>query len=116
MTTTAVPPDTASDDLLVAEVRRFVEREVMPVASELEHRDEYPFAIVEQMKALGLFGATIGARYGGLGLSVWTYARIVEEVCRGWMSLSGILNSHLLTAFIVERFGNAEQRERLLPP
>ena len=115
--TTALPqPETASDDLLVAEIRRWVEREVVPVASELEHRDEYPFRLVEQMRELGLFGATISPEYGGLGLSVTTYARIVEELCRGWMSLSGIVNSHFLAAYIIERYGSEEQRRRLLPP
>jgi alkylation response protein AidB-like acyl-CoA dehydrogenase len=108
--------DLRTQDRVVAEVRRFVEAEVMPVADRLEHADEYPFALVEQMKALGLFGATVDERYGGLGLPVSTYARIIEEICRGWMSLSGIINSHLLAAYIVERYGDEEQKRRLLPP
>lgn len=100
---------------IVSTVRRFVEREVMPVASELEHRDEYPFALVERMKELGLFGAIIPAEYSGLGLSFTTYAFVIEEICRGWMSLSGILNSHLLLAYILATNGTEEQKRRLLP-
>lgn len=100
---------------IVGTIRRFVEREVMPVASELEHRDEYPFALVERMKELGLFGAIIPTEYGGLGLPFTTYAFIIEEICRGWMSLSGILNSHLLFAYILATHGTEEQKRRLLP-
>ncbi|MEW6296780.1 MAG: acyl-CoA dehydrogenase family protein [Thermodesulfobacteriota bacterium] len=100
---------------IVATVRRFVEREVKPVASELEHRDEYPHALVGRMKELGLFGAIIPAEYGGMGVSFTTYAMIIEEICRGWMSLSGIINSHLLFAHIVAQHGTEEQKRRLLP-
>ncbi|GIW45751.1 MAG: isovaleryl-CoA dehydrogenase [Candidatus Binatia bacterium] len=100
---------------IVAAVRRFVEREVMPVASELEHRNEYPHALVAQMKQLGLFGATIPAEFGGLGLDVLTYARIVEELSRGWMSLSGVLNTHLMVAYLLREHGTPDQKERYLP-
>ncbi len=100
---------------IVAVVRRFVEREVMPVASELEHRNEYPHALVARMKELGLFGATIPSEFGGLGLDVATYARIVEELSRGWMSLSGVLNTHLMVAYLLREHGTPEQRERYLP-
>ena len=105
----------SADTDLIAAVRSFVEKEVKPVANELEHRNEYPQALVEQMKALGLFGATIPEAFGGLGLSVTTYARIVEELCRGWMTLSGILNTHLMVAYVIRVFGNDEQRQRFLP-
>jgi alkylation response protein AidB-like acyl-CoA dehydrogenase len=108
--------DLQTQDQIVAEVRRFVEAEVLPVADRLEHADEYPFALVDQMKALGLFGATIGQTYGGLGLPYVTYARLVEELSRGWMSLAGIVNTNALTAYIVEQFGSEDQRQRLLPP
>src|SRR2546425_10512012 len=74
-------------------VRRFVEREVMPVASKYEHADEYPQPLVDRMRELGLFGATIPGEYGGLGLDYATYAMIVEEQCRGWLSLSGGVNT-----------------------
>ncbi len=100
---------------MIGTIHRFVEREVMPVASELEHRDEYPFALVERMKELGLFGAIIPQEYGGLGLSFTTYACIIEEICRGWMSLTGVLNSHLIYAYILALHGTEEQKQRLLP-
>lgn len=100
---------------IVAAVRRFVEREVMPVASELEHRNEYPHGLVEAMRNLGLFGATIPVEYGGLGLDVTTYARIVEELARGWMSLSGVLNTHLMVAYLIRVHGTEEQRQHYLP-
>ena len=101
---------------VVSTVRRFVEREVLPVASELEHRDEYPHALVDRMKELGLFGATIPQEYGGLGLDVTTYAMVVEELCRGWMSLSGVLNTHLLLAYMLRMHGTEDQKQRYLPP
>lgn len=100
---------------MIATVRRFVEREVMPVASQLEHRNEYPHALVERMRELGLFGATIPVEYGGLGLGVTTYARIVEELARGWMSLSGVLNTHLMVAYLLRAHGTEEQRQHYLP-
>lgn len=96
-------------------VRRFVDREVAPVASDLDHRDEYPTAIVERMKELGLFGVTIPAEYGGLGLDYTTYALIVEELARGWASVPGLINSHLMMAFIVRMFGTEAQKRRWLP-
>ena len=100
---------------IMSTINRFVEREVKPVASEMEHRDEYPHALVERMKELGLFGAIIPTEYGGLGLSFTTYAMIIEEICRGWMSLTGILNSHLLFAHILVLFGTEDQKQQLLP-
>ena len=100
---------------IMSTINRFVEREVKPVASEMEHRDEYPHALVKRMKELGLFGAIIPTEYGGLGLSFTTYAMIIEEICRGWMSLTGILNSHLLFAHILVLFGTEEQKQQLLP-
>ncbi|MFQ5893582.1 MAG: acyl-CoA dehydrogenase family protein, partial [Nitrospinota bacterium] len=96
-------------------VRTFVEKDVIPVAAQHELPDEYPFEIVEKLKELGLFGATIPQEYGGLGLDHTTYAMIVEEICRGWMSVSGILNTHLIMAYIVIRFGTEAQRQRFLP-
>jgi alkylation response protein AidB-like acyl-CoA dehydrogenase len=100
---------------IVSMIRQFVEKEIIPAAGEMEHRDEYPFAIVEQMKELGLFGVTIPEKYGGLGLDYTTYAMIVEEICKGWMSISGIINTHLIMAYIVYSYGTEEQKERLLP-
>ncbi len=100
---------------ILATIRQFVQREVMPVASRMEHDDEYPHALVEQMKELGLFGAIIPRQYGGLGLDYATYALIIEEMCRGWMSLTGILNSHLIMANMVAENGTEEQKQRWLP-
>ncbi len=99
---------------VVDTIRRFVEREVVPVASTLEHRNEYPHQLVERMKELGLFGATIPAEFGGLGLDFTTYSMIIEELCVGWMSLSGILNTHLLLAYMIRTHGSEAQKQRYL--
>src|SRR2546426_9795592 len=101
---------------LVAAVREFVEREVRPSAAALEHADRYPEALVARMRDLGLFGALVPAAYGGLGLDVTTYARAIEELSRGWMSLAGVLNSHTMAALIILHHGTEEQRLRFLPP
>jgi alkylation response protein AidB-like acyl-CoA dehydrogenase len=100
---------------LVAAVREFVAREVRPTAPALEHADRYPHGLVARMRDLGLFGALVPAAYGGLGLDVTTYARVVEELCRGFMSLAGVLNSHTMAALIVLHHGTEEQRLRFLP-
>ena len=100
---------------IVQAVREWVEREVYPVASDYEHADESPEPLVEQMKELGLFGVTIPAEYGGLGLDLTTYALIQVELSRGWMSLSGVLNTHFISAWMIKAFGTDEQRERYLP-
>jgi len=114
-----LPPVNRTDpeiaDEIVATVRRFVERDVLPVANELEHADEHPDALVDRMKELGLFGATIPEEHGGLGLDVITYARIVEELSAGWMSLSGVVNTHLIAAGLISRHGTDDQKARLLP-
>jgi len=100
---------------IVNTIREFVRREVNPVAMQMEHDDEYPFELVERMKELGLFGAIIPEEYGGLALDVSTYALTIEEICRGWMSLSGILNSHLIMAYLVTTHGTQAQKEHFLP-
>src|SRR6202049_2971415 len=100
---------------IVAAVRRFVERDVIPNASALEHRDEYPHAMVATMRELGLFGATIPTDFGGLGLSFLTYARVMEELSRGWMSLAGVINSHLIMAFVIANHGTDAQKKYFLP-
>ena len=102
------------DDILDA-VERWVEKEIRPVARKFDHADEYPSDLVEQMKELGLFGATIGAEYGGLGLNASTYARVVSAIASVWMAPTGIFNSHLIMAACVERFGTAEQKRLFLP-
>jgi alkylation response protein AidB-like acyl-CoA dehydrogenase len=100
---------------IVARVREFVESEVRPVAAALERADRYPHALVARMRELGLFGALVPTAYGGLGLDVTTYARIIEELCRGWMSLAGVINSHTMAALIVLDHGTDAQRARFLP-
>ncbi len=108
--------EAAGDEALILDsVERFLERDVKPYAHDLEAGDTYPDAIVEKMKALGLFGATIAPEYGGLGLTAVTYARIVERVSAVWMSVSGIFNSHLIMAAAVQRFGTEKQKETFLP-
>jgi alkylation response protein AidB-like acyl-CoA dehydrogenase len=107
--------DTQIADEMVDTIRRWVDREVIPNASELEHADEFPEAMFAQMNEFGLFGATISEEYGGLGLDVRTYARIIEELSRGWMSLSGILNTHKIAATMIGRYGTDEQKKRFLP-
>ncbi|HZU73239.1 MAG TPA: acyl-CoA dehydrogenase family protein [Acidimicrobiales bacterium] len=103
-------------DELVATVRRFVERSVLPVASELEHSDTYPDELVSTMREMGLFGCTIPVEYGGLGLDVATYVRVVEELSAGWMSLTGVINTHLIAATLIRLHGTDDQRRRWLAP
>jgi alkylation response protein AidB-like acyl-CoA dehydrogenase len=100
---------------ILGTVRDFVDREILPVATELEHADTYPQEIVEGLKELGVFGLMIGEEYGGLGESLLTYALVVEELSRGWMSVSGIINTHFIVAYMVSRHGTDEQKARLLP-
>jgi alkylation response protein AidB-like acyl-CoA dehydrogenase len=96
-------------------VRQFVDEQVIPVAQELEHKDEYPTEIVEGMKEMGIFGLTIPEEYGGLGESLLTYALCVEEIARGWMSVSGIINTHFIVAYMLLQHGTDEQKRRYLP-
>ncbi|MBA9005457.1 acyl-CoA dehydrogenase family protein [Thermomonospora cellulosilytica] len=100
---------------ILGSIAEFVEREVLPVATELEHADAYPRQIVDGLRKLGVFGLTIPEEYGGLGESLLTYALVVEELSRGWMSVSGILNTHFIVAYMVARHGTDEQKARLLP-
>ncbi|MEN4451044.1 acyl-CoA dehydrogenase family protein [Mycobacterium sp. SM3041] len=100
---------------IIATVRQFVDREIIPVAQELEHSDSYPQAIVDQMKDMGLFGLMIPQEYGGLGESLLTYALCVEELARGWMSISGVINTHFIVAYMIRQHGTEEQKQRYLP-
>ncbi|MCP2259572.1 Acyl-CoA dehydrogenase [Streptoalloteichus tenebrarius] len=100
---------------ILSTVRDFVEKEVIPHAQALEHDDAYPTDIVEGMKEMGLFGLTIPEEYGGLGESLLTYALVVEEIARGWMSVSGVINTHFITAYMISRHGTEEQRRHFLP-
>jgi alkylation response protein AidB-like acyl-CoA dehydrogenase len=106
---------TSEEVMILDTVDRFLERDVRPVARELEASDTYPQSIVDRMVELGLFGATIAPEYGGLGLSASTYATIIERICTVWMSVSGIINSHLIMAAAVQRFGTDEQKQSYLP-
>ncbi len=106
---------TDTQKAIIETVRDFVEKEVIPVADEMEHRDEFPERIVEQMKELGLFGLTVPEEHGGAGLDLMTYALAGVELSRGWMSLSGILNTHFMAVYLLKKFGSDEQKQRWLP-
>ena len=100
---------------IIATVRQFVDKEIIPNAQALEHADAYPHDIVEQMKQMGLFGLMIPVEYGGLGESLLTYALCVEELARGWMSVSGVINTHFIVAYMIRQHGTEEQKQRFLP-
>jgi alkylation response protein AidB-like acyl-CoA dehydrogenase len=96
-------------------VRQFVDEQILPVAEKHDHEDSFPDGVVEQMKELGLFGVTIPEEHGGMGLDLSTYAMIVEELSRGWISISGIVNTHFIGSYLLMKFGTDDQRERFLP-
>ncbi|MGI8952996.1 MAG: acyl-CoA dehydrogenase family protein [Nocardioidaceae bacterium] len=96
-------------------VRSFVDKEILPVATELEHKDEYPTAIVEGLEELGIFALVIPEEYGGLGESLLTYALVVEQIARGWMSVSGVINTHFMVAHMLMHHGTQEQKQKYLP-
>src|SRR3978361_894123 len=96
-------------------VRQFGDEQVLPIAEEYDHDDKFPDQVVEQMKGLGLFGVTIPEEYGGMGLDLTTYAMIVEELSRGWISISGIVNTHFIGSYLLMKFGTEEQKQKYLP-
>ncbi len=100
---------------IVEMVRSFADNEIIPNAEEFDHEDKFPEAIVEQMKELGLFGVTIPEDYGGMGLDLTTYAMIVEELSRGWISISGVVNTHFMASYLLMKFGTDEQKKYFLP-
>ena len=100
---------------ILSTVRDFVDKEIIPHAQALEHADEYPSDIVEGMKEMGLFGLTIPEEFGGLGESLLTYALVVEQIARGWMSVSGVINTHFIVAHMVKQHGTQAQKEHYLP-
>ena len=109
-------PITADDDSQILDtIERWVDRELKPIVREFDHEDRYPHQVVEQMKELGLFGATVAPQYGGLGLSSSTYAKIVMSISSVWMSITGIINSHLMLALAIQKYGSAQQKARWLP-
>lgn len=101
---------------ILATVRSFVDREILPYVAGLDHNDEFPEVIVDKMRSLGLFGLTIEEQFGGVGESLLTYSLVVEELSRGWMSLSGILNTHFIVAYLLNRYGTVDQQSALLTP
>lgn len=105
----------SDEQIILDAIDKWLRKDVAPYVMDMEHDDVYPTAMVEQMKEFGLFGATISPEYGGLGLSASTYAKIVTMIAEEWMSLSGIFNSHLMMAIIVEKYGTDYQREYWLP-
>src|SRR6266478_2372129 len=100
---------------IIEMVRQFTDEQIIPNAEHYDHEDEFPEPIVEQMKELGLFGVTIPEEYGGMGLDLLTYAMIVEELSRGWISISGIVNTHFIGSYLLMKFGTDEQKEHFLP-
>src|SRR6266540_5722064 len=96
-------------------VRQFVDEQIIPQAERYDHEDSFPEPIVEQMKELGLFGVTIPEEYGGMGLDLTTYAMIVEELSRGWISISGVVNTHFMGSYMLMKFGTDEQKQYFLP-
>src|SRR5215213_10908016 len=100
---------------IIEMVRRFVDEQIIPKAEHYDAADEYPEPIVEHMKELGLFGVTIPEEYGGMGLDLTTYVMIVEELSRGWISISGIINTHFIGSYLLQKFGSEEQKQKFLP-
>src|ERR1700735_5732130 len=101
--------------LILRTVRDFVDREVIPVASAMEHRGEYPHALADQMAAMGLFGLNIPEEFGGTEVDYVTFARIFADLARGWLGLAGIIGTHLVLADVLGRFGTDDQKKRFLP-
>jgi len=102
-------------ELIIATVRKFVEKEVIPVASELDHRNEYPVELIRQMQEMGLFGLNIPEEFGGAGVDTTTFAMVFEEISRGWLGLAGVIGSNSVMCDVVVRFGTEEQKRRFLP-
>lgn len=106
---------TEDQQQIIKVTREFVDSRIIPVANELEHADEYPTDIVEGMRELGIFGLMIPEEYGGLGESLLSYALVVEEIARGWMSVSGIINTHFIVAYLINQYGTPAQKQHYLP-
>jgi alkylation response protein AidB-like acyl-CoA dehydrogenase len=117
MATTTTPYIEKTDEqkAISEMVRQFADEQIIPNAEHYDHEDSFPEPIVEQMKELGLFGVTIPEEYGGMGLDLTTYAMIVEELSRGWISISGIVNTHFIGSYLLMKFGTEEQKQKYLP-
>jgi alkylation response protein AidB-like acyl-CoA dehydrogenase len=113
--TAAYRDQTDEQQAITEMVRQFADEQIIPNAEHYDHEDSFPEPIVEQMKELGLFGATIPEEYGGMGLDLTTYAMIVEELSRGWISISGVVNTHFIGAYLLMKFGTDEQKQHYLP-
>ncbi len=116
----AIAPPAAADmtdeqRAITEMVRQFADEQILPHAEHYDHEDEFPEPIVAQMRELGLFGVTIPEEYGGMGLDLTTYAMIVEQLSRGWISISGIVNTHFIGSHLLMKFGTDEQKQRFLP-
>ncbi len=112
---TPITDKTEEQQAITQMVRQFVDEQVLPITEECDHEDKFPDAVVEQMKELGLFGVTIPEEYGGMGLDLTTYAMIVEELARGWISVAGIVNTHFIGTYLLMKFGTEEQKQKFLP-
>src|SRR6187455_2079411 len=106
---------TDEQQAIIEMVRQFADEQILPNAEHYDAVDEFPEPIVEQMRELGLFGVTIPEEYGGMGLDLATYVMIVEELSRGWISISGIVNTHFIGSYLLQKFGTDEQKEKYLP-
>jgi alkylation response protein AidB-like acyl-CoA dehydrogenase len=116
MAVATAPTDLTDEQQAITEmVRQFADNEIIPYAEEYDHEDKFPEPIVEQMKELGLFGVTIPEEYGGMGLDLTTYAMIVEELSRGWISISGVINTHFIGSYLLMKFGTDDQKQKYLP-
>jgi alkylation response protein AidB-like acyl-CoA dehydrogenase len=113
--TTTTPTDPDDQKAITEMVRQFADEQILPHAEHFDHEDSFPEPIVEQMKELGLFGVMIPEEYGGMGLDLTTYAMIVEELSRGWISISGVINTHFIGSYLLMKFGSEEQRQKYLP-
>ncbi len=113
----AIPFEDKTDEqqAITEMVRQFADEQILPNAEHFDHEDEFPAEIVEQMKELGLFGVTIPEEYGGMGLDLTTYVMIVEELSRGWISISGIINTHFIGSYLLMKYGTDEQKQKYLP-
>jgi alkylation response protein AidB-like acyl-CoA dehydrogenase len=115
-TAVSSPLDRTEDQQAICEmVRQFADEQILPNAEHYDAKDEYPAPIVDQMKELGLFGITIPEEYGGLGLDLTTYCMVVEELSRGWISISGVINTHFIGTYLLMKFGTDEQKQKYLP-
>ena len=113
----AVPFEEKTDEqkAITEMVRQFADEQILPNAEHFDHEDEFPTEIVEQLKELGLFGVTIPEEYGGMGLDLTTYVMIVEELSRGWISISGVINTHFIGSYLLVKYGSEEQKQKYLP-